>query len=348
MASRQTRQLLDLLDGFEMTKSQHDWLERRFENMTVKESLLFRGAMQIEQPRMTCDVMLIASQLDHYDLFYGAGDDVQLGKFIMEQIQRPSDQAREFLDPEKVGAAYRQKGGNTFCDGHFIKVTSLIDPFLDSDPSMNPDKGDFAIRVKLASRTNMDGVWVGFPDTGEHMDAAYPDELLLGLDALQAETLQECIVLEADCCLPQLTDIPDQYDSAGELVRHAIDFGYVWAEQGQGEPHWLDKWQAVLELEDCHRLDQALDYAQNLQHYAVIPRGVDLAEYGRELAIRDGVIPKTGLLADCFDSRAYAQTYMKQHGLSATDHGYAAWNGGELTFAYSQPEQGQSQTMGMM
>ena len=105
MASRQTRQLLDLLDGFEMTKSQHDWLERRFENMTVKESLLFRGAMQIEQPRMTCDVMLIASQLDHYDLFYGAGDDVQLGKFIMKQIQRPSDQAREFLDPGKVGAA---------------------------------------------------------------------------------------------------------------------------------------------------------------------------------------------------------------------------------------------------
>ena len=58
MASRKTRQLLDLLDGFEMTKSQHDWLERRFENMTVKESLLFRGAMQIEQPRMACDVML--------------------------------------------------------------------------------------------------------------------------------------------------------------------------------------------------------------------------------------------------------------------------------------------------
>ena len=25
------------LDGLEMTKSQHDWLEQRFENMTVKE-----------------------------------------------------------------------------------------------------------------------------------------------------------------------------------------------------------------------------------------------------------------------------------------------------------------------
>lgn len=202
--SVQDCKLFDLLDGFEMTKSQHDWLERRFENMTKKESLLFRGAMQIEQPRMTCDVMLITSQLDHYDLFYGAGDDVQLGKFIMEQIQRPPDQAREFLDPEKVGSAYRQKGGNTFCDGHFIKVTSLIDPFLDGDPSMNPDKGDFAIRVKLASRTNMDGVWVGFPDTGEYMDAAHPDELLLALDELEAESLTECIAVEVDCCLSQL------------------------------------------------------------------------------------------------------------------------------------------------
>ena len=96
MANRQTRRLLDLLDGFEMTKSQHDWLERRFENMTVKESLLFRGAMQIEQPRMTCDVMLIASQLDHYDLFYGAGDDVQLGKTILDKGIMPSEKVLDF------------------------------------------------------------------------------------------------------------------------------------------------------------------------------------------------------------------------------------------------------------
>lgn len=241
MANRQTRRLLDLLDGFEMTKSQHDWLERRFENMTVKESLLFRGAMQIEQPRMTCDVMLIASQLDHYDLFYGAGDDARLGKFIMEQIQRPASQARAFLDPEKVGAAYRQKGGNTFCDGHFIRVTSLIDPFLDGAPTLNPDKGDYGIRVRLASRFNTDGVWVGFPDTGEYMDAAHPDELLLALDALEVESLSECIAVDVGCCLPQLKDILSQYGSAAELVRHAIDFGYVWAEQGREDPSgWIN------------------------------------------------------------------------------------------------------------
>ena len=34
-----------LLDGMEMTRSEHDWLEQRFDNMTAKEELLFRGAV---------------------------------------------------------------------------------------------------------------------------------------------------------------------------------------------------------------------------------------------------------------------------------------------------------------
>lgn len=128
------------------------------------------------------------------------------------------------------------------------------------------------------------------------MDAVHPDELLLGLDALQAETLDQCMAVDVDCALPQITDILNQYDSAGELVRHAIDFGYVWAEQGQGEPHWLEKWMCVMELEDCHRLDLALDLAQNLHCYEYIPRGVDLAQYGMDLARKEGVLGQDPLL----------------------------------------------------
>ena len=38
--------LFDALDGMEMGKSEHDWLEQRFGSMTAKERLLFQGAMQ--------------------------------------------------------------------------------------------------------------------------------------------------------------------------------------------------------------------------------------------------------------------------------------------------------------
>lgn len=126
-----------------MTKSQYEWLAHRFENMTAKEALLFRGAMQIEQPQATCDVMQIANQLEHYELLYGAGNDFALGNFVMEHIFYPSSQTREFLDPAKVGAAYRQKDGNTFCDGNFIRLSSPLDLSQNSDPAMLPDRGDY-------------------------------------------------------------------------------------------------------------------------------------------------------------------------------------------------------------
>ena len=43
--------LSSLLNGMEMNKTEHEWLERRFENMTAKEELLFRGAMFLEHPK---------------------------------------------------------------------------------------------------------------------------------------------------------------------------------------------------------------------------------------------------------------------------------------------------------
>ena len=43
-------QLMDTLDGLELTKSEYEWLEQRFAAMTEKEQLLFRGAMKLEKP----------------------------------------------------------------------------------------------------------------------------------------------------------------------------------------------------------------------------------------------------------------------------------------------------------
>lgn len=101
--SDQNAALFDKLDGFYVTKSEHDWLERRFFNMTEKEKILFQGAMELEKPQEIGHVMRIASQLDCYDLFYGAGDEAALGKFVMESIECSSDAARPFLNAEHLG-----------------------------------------------------------------------------------------------------------------------------------------------------------------------------------------------------------------------------------------------------
>ena len=94
---------------------------------------------------------------------------------------------------------------------------------------------------------------------------------LLGLDSLQAESLSECIALEVDRCLPQPTGILDQYDSASELVRHAIDFGYVWAEQGQGAPPLVGQMAGGAGAGGLPPAGFGSDLAQNLQHYEFFP-----------------------------------------------------------------------------
>ena len=190
MLNHQDR-LFNLLDGMEMTKSEHDWLELRFANMTEKERLLFTGALELERPTQADRVMELANQLPCFDLYYGAGDDEALGRFLLEHLERPSPEAIPFLNAEQVGTAYRERDKGIFCQGHYVRKSSLTIPMPETSQLLQPAVGDYAIRVRLASRENMDGVWVGFPDTGDHMDAAHPDELLLGLDELHAETLSE-------------------------------------------------------------------------------------------------------------------------------------------------------------
>ena len=88
--------LSPLLNGMELNKSEHDWLEQRFENMTAKEELLFQGAMQIEHPRTAQETIQILQGLEHYRLLYGADDDVSLGRFVMEHIHTTTPAARGY------------------------------------------------------------------------------------------------------------------------------------------------------------------------------------------------------------------------------------------------------------
>ena len=84
-------QLMDTLDGLELTKSEYEWLEQRFAAMTEKEQFLFRGAMKLEKPETASGAISIASQLHCYELFYSAGDEDALGQFVMKHLEQVPD-----------------------------------------------------------------------------------------------------------------------------------------------------------------------------------------------------------------------------------------------------------------
>ena len=45
---KQQDKMFYLLDGMEMSKSEREWLEQRFANMTEKERFLFTGALELD------------------------------------------------------------------------------------------------------------------------------------------------------------------------------------------------------------------------------------------------------------------------------------------------------------
>ena len=140
--------LAPLLEGMEMGKSEHDWLEQRLESMTAKEELLFRGAMQIESPRDIQTTIQILQGLDHYQLLYGAEDDVLLGRFVMEHIHTPTHAARGYLDPEIVGAVYRENGLGSFVENHYVERRNPDRPLPEVNPNVPlPTTGEYAIRI---------------------------------------------------------------------------------------------------------------------------------------------------------------------------------------------------------
>ena len=105
-------QLMDTLDGLELTKSEYEWLEQRFAAMTEKEQFLFRGAMKLEKPETASGAISIASQLHCYELFYSAGDEDALGQFVMKHLEQVPDVARPYLSPAYVGQMFQQEGAS--------------------------------------------------------------------------------------------------------------------------------------------------------------------------------------------------------------------------------------------
>ena len=158
--------LFSLLNGMEMNKTEHEWLEQRFDNMTAKEELLFRGAMLLERPMTMEETIRTLQGLDHYQLLYGADCDAKLGAFVMEHIHIPRPEARDYLTPETVGAAYRAGGAGCFIGGHYVERMAPDRPLPECVPTADlPAAGDYAIRIRLVSATTARASGSDFPTT---------------------------------------------------------------------------------------------------------------------------------------------------------------------------------------
>ena len=320
--------------GLPGTAEETQYLGWRLSEMSVRERYLLEGASRLQSIDTAADLINLTEQLDSFSFCLGATDDAALGAYAARYRERVPEKEISLLDTARWGRDLRERHGGVFTSGGFVEQTSPLRQIYATGDSLGRlTAGDAAMRLKLASAQCPDGAWLTLPDhepvTGE------PDELAAAREALGVTGWDGAVLLEAKCCLWNITNPASQYATLEQLIDAGNNLGYVLEEQGQGMPCFDEYFRAAMELEGCTRLDAALDISQNLNCYDFISAEEHWKTFGRRIAERSRIIDPDSAVAPYFDYTAYCRSEIERLGLKRCADGYIARNDQEFIHEFS-------------
>ena len=297
-------------------------LARRLAELDPYESLSFEGLIQMEVEKKEGAITLpklidLAYSTDCCN-YAPAYTDEDLGRFYAENDFLPElgnvpDEIYKLLDFGKIGKNIREGEGGVFTPRGYVVQTSDLAQVYDT-MDFRPHKPDYVFRLTLGSSDNERTTVLELP--------ADPDTLNTSMAELRVDLLEDAVIKDFDG-VPLDLDLGPSWmgslDSLNELARSV----QALEEQGQ-----LTKLKAVLHAADCHNVEDALIFAEDIDHYILMPtqhraedlgrdklrclldsqtfqalyRYVDLDAYGRELlADRNGAMTPYGMVQrqDC-------------------------------------------------
>lgn len=326
------------------TAEEMAFLDARFAKMSVRERFLVEGASQLESIETAADLINLTEQLDSFTLYYGVKDDASLGKYIAEYHHQATPDQLRFVDLNRWGLDIREKNGGVFVSGGYVERHYDCHDVYTGKNLEQITGGSASVRIKVASGSQPTGLWVRLPD--HEISTGEPDELSVAMGELGIAKWSRAVLLEAECCLDNITNLADQYESMEELIRAGNDLGYVLEEQGQGMPFFQERFEAAMELEGCTRLDEALDISQNLCCYDFIPSKPHWEKFGRDLILKREDVHPSSPMGMYFDYTGYCKAEIEALNLQPCEDGYIARNEKEFVREFSKESQEQGQIQG--
>ena len=317
------------------------WLRERLETLSVREGITLSAAVQRTQPRDMEQAINCLQSLDSYTMRLNAGSYAALGQgYLLNDTAMPMD-AFPFVVLTALGQRYEDKHPGLFVGNCYVQYPKEAPAPAYHRGGPLPEDSDWGVKLKLASPAVPEGVWLRLPGQDFCGDESSTEETLV-LQELWVKRWDECGLLDARCVLPQIENLPAQYDSVANLIYDGSNLGYVLAEHGQGAPGFMEKYTAALALEGCHDLRLALDISQNLGCYDWLPcDGPEgfAAKHLRDAGVPDGLIHSGGI-----DLNSYGQHLLDELGYlpAVGDGGYIRRNSQEFTYQYSTPTPEQS------
>lgn len=309
------------------------WVKERLETLSVREGYILAAVLQGAPPLDVEGAVYCLDSLKDCDIC-PAGSYEELGKYYFQRLKAPED-VLSYADLDQLGRQYEGKHPGLFIDHCYVVYPKQLIPRESWYPQLW-DEG-WSVKLKLASPDVPEGVWLRLPDyDGQVLELS--GEVTLALEELKVKALEDCTLLDVRCILPEVGDLMKQYDSITELVRDGDNLGFVLDEQGQGERHWMEKFAAALEYENCHTLKFALDISQNMHCYEWIPSD-GLADFAAN-HLRDEGVPEELIQSGVIDLDEYAEDLLETSGYmeASGETGYLTRNGLEFVCEHSKPQ----------
>ncbi len=322
---------------------EQDWIRMRLGTLSVREGIVLAAAAQADPPENAAQAINQLQILDEYRILLDAGSYEMLGRrHLVNDTAMPVD-ALPFINLDEVGRQYENAHPGLFIGSYYVQYPETPpEPVYRPGMALPADDG-WSVKVKLASPTVPEGVWLRLPGPFED---GYEDtmEEVLALRELRIKRWDECALVDAQCALPEAGDLMVQYgDAVSDLLYDGVELGFVLAQKGQGSPHFMERYAAALALEGCHDLRLALDVSQNLNCYDWMQRA-DLEASGMALLMDKGVSEEL-IRASGIDLAGYRAHLLEQEGYTPTADGwgYIRRNANEFHCQFSTPAQPQEE-----
>lgn len=310
---------IERLNTLPATAQEKKWLEKRLATLSEKESLVLTAAMLRSPPESAAAAINHLLRLEGYEVCCSVGSYEELGRFYLRSETTLPESLYPFTDLNQLGRNYENAHPGLFVGNAYVCYPTEEPDFHYNGSNLESCvDNDWSVKLKLATQHTPNGVWLRLPDY-EELNDGKPDEIRIALDALGVEHIDECTLLEAKCILPEIRDLTQLYDRISDLVYDGQNLGFVLDERGQGVRNFLELYAAALEYEDCSRLSAALDIAESLNRYNLIPVS-GLREYAEKDLKSQGIsIPE--LAQSTFGFEEYAVECLEERGFSLSRNG---------------------------
>lgn len=324
------------------TEKEQQWIKNRLADFTVKEGFQLAAVTMRTAPQNGMEAINCLLTMHDYEVCWPASSYKALGEFYLRHEGGLAAELVPFVDTEQLGQIYEDMYPGLFIGDCYVSYPEgpVNRPYDGTNLELLEDK-DWSIKVKLASPSRPEGVWLRLPDYSLVNDGP-PDEVALALRELEVQSVSDCTILDAKCVLPEISSLMEQYDDPTDLIYDGNDLGFVLDEQGQGMPGFMERFAAAMEYEHCHTLKFALDISQNLNCYQVVSAS-RVTDFARGELGKQGFPPRDAPeLAQCFDHQKYGEELLEQQGfqLNAAEDRYIRRTGQEFHYERTQPPMG--------